>query len=82
VVAYRLHETAVSAGEAAVYVEPGDVEGYARTIAELLDDAPRRAEMGRIGRRRIEDSLSWAHSAPKYVGVFRSLVATRPPAGR
>lgn len=73
VVAYRLHETEVSAGEAALYVEPGDVVGYARAVVALLDDEERRAEMGRIGRRRIEDALSWPHSAPAYVDVFRSL---------
>ena len=82
VVAYRLHETEVSAGDAAVYVEPGDVVGYARAIAELLDDAGRRAEMGRVGRRRIEDALSWPHSAPTYVDVFRSLTTSRPAVGR
>jgi len=77
VVAYRLHETEVSAGEAAVYVEPGDIGAFAEAVVALLDDADRRAEMGRIGRRRIEDSLSWPHSAPGYVGVFRSLTTGR-----
>lgn len=82
VVAYRLHETEVSAGDAAVYVEPGDVAGYADAVVALLDDPDRRAEMGRVGRRRIEEALSWPHSAPKYVDVFRALTTRRAAARR
>jgi len=73
VVAYRLRETQVSAADAAVYVEPGDIHGYAEAIDALLEDEPRRARMGARGRQRIVESLSWAHSAPGYVEVFRSL---------
>ncbi len=74
VVAFDLKETQVSAGEAAIYVRDGDFEGYASAISELLDDEERRREMGRIGRRRIEDEFAWQHQAPRYVEVFRSLL--------
>ena len=46
VVAFDLRETRVSAGAAAVYAEPNRVDEYARAIVELLDDEPRRKEMG------------------------------------
>ena len=42
VVAFDLRETRVSAGDAAVYAEPNDVDCYARAIVDLLDDEPRR----------------------------------------
>ncbi len=48
VVAFDLTETRVSAGDAAVYVEPNDVEKYARAIVEL---ARRRAAPSADGPR-------------------------------
>ena len=54
VVAFDLKETRVSAGDAASYVESGDVAAYARAIVELLDDADKREVMGKTGRLRIE----------------------------
>ena len=47
VVAFDLKETRVSAGDAAVYIQSGDVAAYARAIVELLDDDDKRAEMGK-----------------------------------
>jgi glycosyltransferase involved in cell wall biosynthesis len=88
VVAFDLKETHVSAGDAAVYVPDGDLDGYASAIAELLDDEERRRDMGLRGRKRIEDEFAWQHQAPRYVEVFRQLVGApdavgaRPRAGR
>jgi hypothetical protein len=31
---------------------------------ELLSDEPRRQTMGLFGRHRVENTLSWKHSAP------------------
>lgn len=82
VVAYDLKETRVSAHDAAVYVPDGDVDGFATAIADLLDDEERRDEMGRRGRRRIEDELAWQHQVPHYVDVYRSLLpSSRPGTG-
>ena len=75
VAAYDLKETRVSAGEAAVYVESGDIAAYARAIVELLDDDNRREAMGRTGRRRIEDELGWSYQREAYLGVFDSLTS-------
>jgi glycosyltransferase involved in cell wall biosynthesis len=74
VVAFDLRETRVSAGPAALYAEPNSVEAYARAIIKLLDDEPRRKEMGRLGRLRIERELAWVHQAPVYVGVYDELL--------
>ena len=75
VVAFDLVETRVSAGPAAVYVHPGDLDAYARAIVDLLDDPATRATMGRSGRRRVVDRLAWSHQAPAYLAVVDSLVA-------
>ncbi len=74
VVAFDLVETRVSAGEAAVYVEPSDATLYARSIVELLDDEPRRRSMAAFGRARIEEQLAWSHQRDRYVGVYDRLL--------
>jgi glycosyltransferase involved in cell wall biosynthesis len=77
IVAFDLKETRVSAGNAATYVQSGDVEGYARAIVALLDDADERAIMGKAGRVRIEQGLGWSHQRNVYVAVYNSLVSRR-----
>jgi glycosyltransferase involved in cell wall biosynthesis len=74
VVAFDLKETRVSAGPAAVYAPPNDTDAFARAIVELLDDPKRRAEMGRQGRERVERELAWRHQAPRYLGIYESLL--------
>jgi glycosyltransferase involved in cell wall biosynthesis len=73
VVAFDLRETRVSTGDAAVYVRPNDVRDYAKAIVELMDDEPRRALMGKLGRARVEQELAWCHQEPAYLDVFRRL---------
>jgi glycosyltransferase involved in cell wall biosynthesis len=77
VVAFDLKETRISAGDAATYVQSGDVEGYARAIVALLDDADERAIMGKAGRVRIEHELGWSYQRDVYVAVYDSLVGRR-----
>jgi len=74
VVAYRLTETVVSAGECAVYVEPGDVDGFAKAVVDLLDDDERRAALGVAGRRRAEQELDWRPQAHSYIALYDSLM--------
>jgi glycosyltransferase involved in cell wall biosynthesis len=82
VVAFDLRETRVSAGPAAVYVEPNDTDLFATAIVELLDDPDRRQEMGRLGRERVERELAWRHQAPRYVGVYASLLSAKASAAK
>ena len=74
VVAYDLHETRVSAGDAAVYAASDDIKDFAHALAELLDSPERRRELGRIGRERIDNELSWRHSARAYVEAYDRLL--------
>jgi glycosyltransferase involved in cell wall biosynthesis len=73
VVAFDLRETRVSAGDAAAYVKPNDPQDYAKAIVELLDDEPRRARLGRLGRARIEQELAWSHQERAYLSVYQRL---------
>jgi glycosyltransferase involved in cell wall biosynthesis len=74
-VAFDLRETRVSAGNSAVYVDPNDVDSYAKAVIDLLEDYPRRQEMGKFGRVRIEKELAWVHQRDAYVAVYDRLLA-------
>jgi glycosyltransferase involved in cell wall biosynthesis len=82
VVAFDLLETRVSAADAAVYVEPNVIRRYAEAITELIDDEPRRAQMGKKGRLRVEQELAWSHQQDAYLGVYRELVSGRADSDR
>jgi glycosyltransferase involved in cell wall biosynthesis len=74
VVAFDLHETRISAGDAAVYVTPNDVQEFAQAIVELIDDEPRRAQLAKAGRIRVEQELAWSHQERAYLDVYRRLL--------
>jgi glycosyltransferase involved in cell wall biosynthesis len=74
VAAYDLHETRVSAGDAAVYATDDSIEAYAKAVAALLDDADAREHMGAIGRDAIVERLGWPQQIPIYVGVYDQLL--------
>lgn len=73
VVAFDMPETRISAGEAACYVEPGDVEGLALTVRDLLDSPETRTRMGQIGKDRIASELSWDRQKQRYIEIFREV---------
>lgn len=69
-VAFDLGETRVSAGDAAVYVAPGDELAFAREVLRLLDDPQARARMGAIGRERVQHALAWEYSVPQLLRAY------------
>jgi len=77
VVAFDLEETRVSAADAAVYGRPNDPDQLARLAIELLDDAPRRESMARIGLERIGGPLAWERSAESLRSAYEAAVAVR-----
>jgi glycosyltransferase involved in cell wall biosynthesis len=82
VIAFDLRETRVSGGDAAVYVRPNDVHEYAAAIVDLMDDEPRRALLGKLGRARVEQELAWSHQERAYLGVYRRLLGGSRALGR
>jgi glycosyltransferase involved in cell wall biosynthesis len=80
VVAFDLRETRVSVADAGVYVRPNDVRQYAQAIVELIDDEPKRARLGKLGRIRVEQELAWSHQERAYLGVYQALTSAAPAA--
>ncbi|MCB2200611.1 glycosyltransferase family 4 protein [bacterium] len=74
IVQYELKEGRYSAGEASLYAEPNNTRDMADKIAELLADEPKRAEMGRIGRARMEEQFEWKHQRMHLLDVYNRLI--------
>ncbi len=78
VVSFDLTEARVSAGDAAVYATPNDEREFAYLVGELLDDPDRRGAMGRIGRERVEHSLSWEVSRRNLLAAYKETLQRGP----
>ncbi|WP_374685763.1 glycosyltransferase family 4 protein [Promineifilum sp.] len=74
---FDLVESRVSAGAAARYAIPDDAQDLAATILDLLADPARREEMGRLGRRRIEDELAWEHQKVHLLAAYEACRALK-----
>src|SRR4029077_9321407 len=57
-----------------VLYEPNDADTLARTLGELLDNAERRADLGRRGRESVTRSFSLEVMAKKLLEVYTSVV--------
>jgi len=77
VVQFDLTEGRASAGEAALYARANDPVEFAQKIAWLMDRPTEAAEMGRIGRTRVLDHLSWQHSVPHLLAAYERVFAKR-----
>jgi glycosyltransferase involved in cell wall biosynthesis len=75
IVQFELKEGRASAAEASLYARPNDTVDFAEKIVSLLDDPGKRAEMGRIGRERVQAALSWAHSVPNLLAAYDRIFA-------
>lgn len=75
IVVFDLVESRVSAGDAAVYAIPDDMEDMANKIIALLANPDQREGMGRIGRERIENELAWQHQQRFLLQAYQELVA-------
>lgn len=70
VVQFDLKEGRASAGDASLYATANDPIDFAEKLAELARDPAMRAAMGKRGRARVLDKLSWDHSAPKLLEAY------------
>lgn len=59
-----------SAGEGALYVLENSAVKFGDALLELLDDEPRRLEMGRAGKARLETELSWERSVRELLAAY------------
>ena len=56
-----------------VYVSPGDVEGFALEIANLLHTPEQRAYLGQQLRRRAQEEYSWRRAGQQIVSLYNYL---------
>ena len=61
-VAFDLEEVRISAGDAALYARPNDEKDFAEKINLLLEAPNLRYSMGKIGKERFRNFLTWEHS--------------------
>jgi glycosyltransferase involved in cell wall biosynthesis len=66
--------TVVSDGQDGLLVEPGDVRDLAAKLRLLLDDAPRRKEMGARGRAKVEARYAWRRVIPQLVELYEQVL--------
>jgi phosphatidylinositol alpha-mannosyltransferase len=70
---------AVLTDEVGVLVPPGDPRALASALAELLEDEPRRQELGAAARELAGERYSWEDIARRLLGIYERL-AERAPA--
>src|SRR5207237_10387560 len=73
IVQFDLTEGRFSAQSASLYARRNDAVDLALKIVELLDDPERRAAMGALGRRRVEERLEWRQEAPRLLAASQGL---------
>ena len=77
VVQFDLTEGRASAGEASLYARANDPLDFAAKIADLIADPARGQAMGRAGRLRVLERLSWDHSVPHLLAAYDRVFAKR-----
>lgn len=60
--------------DAAVLVEPGDVEDLAVALRRLYDHAPERARLGEAGYRRVQERFAWPAVALATAEHYRATI--------
>ncbi len=77
IIQFDVTEGRFSAGPASLYAKPNDAQDMADAIVYLLDRPALRAEMGRLGRARVEKELAWPYEAPKLLAAYNAVFAGR-----
>ena len=74
VVAFDLMEHRFTARDAAVFVQANDELAFAKAIASLLDDPPRRQALGASGMRRFRTEIAWEYSVPNLLRAYQTVL--------
>ena len=69
-----LPEVVGTDGTTGCLVPPRDPRALAESVNRLLEDEPRRREMGRAARRRVLEQFSWEKSTRRLVDVYRQVI--------
>jgi glycosyltransferase involved in cell wall biosynthesis len=62
IIAFNLDETKYSAKGSAIFVQPGDIMGFAEAIKTIIHKPALREQMGKAGQKRIKEKLNWGKS--------------------
>lgn len=76
-VQFDLKEGRYTCGDCSLYAEPDNLEHFIGQILKLASDQNLRAELGIMGRQRIERELAWSFEEPKLINAYQRLL----PAG-
>ncbi len=61
-------------GQAGMVVPEGSVDALAQAMIALRSAPERAGEMGRLGRRRVEENYTWAQVAERMRGIYQPLL--------
>jgi glycosyltransferase involved in cell wall biosynthesis len=73
VVQFDLTEGRASAGDASLYARANDPIEFANAIARLIEDPQMARDMGKRGRARVLERLSWDHSVPHLLAAYERI---------
>lgn len=76
-VQFDLKEGRASAGEAGLYARANDPADFAAKLAWLIENPEVGREMGRAGRKRVLERLSWEHSVPQLLAAYERIYSRR-----
>ncbi len=74
IIAFDLPESRRSADGSALFVPPGDIEGFSLAIMKLLRDAELRDALGKVGKTKVNEELNWDNAASTLLKVYSSLL--------
>ncbi|MBW2076840.1 MAG: glycosyltransferase family 4 protein [Deltaproteobacteria bacterium] len=57
-------------GQTGLLVDPEDIEGFGEAIISLAEDEDLRMEMGRRGRRIVEERFDWRSSVSRMIEIY------------
>jgi glycosyltransferase involved in cell wall biosynthesis len=60
-----------------ISVTPGDIDRFEKAIRKLKKDPDRIKEMGRNGRRFLEENMDLEMNSKRYVHIFKKLIKNR-----
>jgi glycosyltransferase involved in cell wall biosynthesis len=76
-VQFDLTEGRVSAGDASLYAAANDPIDFAHKIVELIENPQMGVEMGKRGRKRVLEDLSWSHTIPQLLAAYDRIFEKR-----
>jgi len=70
VVSFALKESMFSLGRAGMYVEPNNIDDYAKAVLDLIGNPEKRSEMGEFARDRVKQ-LAWDRVSGPLIKAYK-----------